>query len=56
VGGTLAYFKIITLPKGVDVSALSLITSLLVFFIVSWLTRKNAPAELDADIKLVMET
>ncbi len=55
-GGTLAYFKIITLPKGVDVSALSLITSLLVFFIVSWLTREHAPAQLDADIKLVMET
>jgi Na+/proline symporter len=56
VGGTLAYFKIITLPKGVDVASLSLITSLLVFFVVSWFTRKNAAGELDADIQLVMET
>ncbi len=56
VGGTLGYLKIITLPKGVDVASLSLITSLLVFFVVSWLTRKNAAGELDADIQLVMET
>ncbi len=56
VGGTLGYFKLIKLPTGVDVASLSLISSLLVFFIVSWLTRKNAAGELDADIKLVMET
>jgi Na+/proline symporter len=56
VGGTLGYFKIIKLPTGVDVAALSLISSLLVFFAVSWLTRRNAAAELDADIRLVMET
>ena len=42
-------------PAGVAVSALSLVTSLLVFFIVTWLTRKNA-SEIDADMKLVMET
>jgi Na+/proline symporter len=55
VGGTLAYFKVIKLPTGVDIASLSLITSLLMFFAVSWLTRKNAPDELDADIQLVME-
>ena len=55
VGGTLAYFKVIRLPTGVDVASLSLIASLLVFFAVSWITRRNAPAELDPDIKLVME-
>ena len=55
VGGTLGYFKIIKLPAGVDVAALSLISSLLVFFAVSWLTRRNAATELDADIRLVME-
>ena len=54
-GGTLAYFKVIHLPTGVDIASLSLITSLLMFFAVSWLTRKNAPGELDADIQLVME-
>jgi Na+/proline symporter len=56
VGGTLGYFKLIKLPTGVDVAALSLISSLLVFFAVSWLTRRNAAEELDADIRLVMET
>jgi Na+/proline symporter len=56
VCGTLAYVKVITLPTGVDVASLSLIASLLVFFVVSWLTRANAPGELDADIQLVMET
>ncbi|MGH7654982.1 MAG: sodium:solute symporter family transporter [Gemmatimonadaceae bacterium] len=56
VGGTLAYFKIIKLPTGVDIASLSLITSLLTFFVVSWLTRKDAAGELDADIQLVMET
>jgi Na+/proline symporter len=55
VGGTLGYFKIIKLPTGVDVASLSLITSLLVFFAVSWITRRNAASELDADIQLVME-
>jgi Na+/proline symporter len=55
VGGTLGYFKIIKLPTGVDIASLSLITSLLVFFAVSWITRRNAAAELDADIQLVME-
>ena len=55
VGGTLAYFKIIKLPTGVDIASLSLITSLLMFFAVSWFTRKNAAGELDADIQLVME-
>lgn len=55
VGGTLAYFRIIKLPTGVDIASLSLITSLLVFFAVSWFTRRNAAGELDADIQLVME-
>jgi Na+/proline symporter len=56
VGGSLVYFRIVTLPKGVDVAALSLITSLLVFFAVSWMTRKTSADELDPDIQLVMET
>jgi Na+/proline symporter len=55
VGGTLGYFKLIRLPTGVDIASLSLITSLLVFFIVSWITRRNAASELDADIQLVMD-
>ncbi len=54
VGETLGYFKLYGLPTGVTVSALALVSSLLVFFAVSWLTRRGAQP-LDADIQLVME-
>jgi Na+/proline symporter len=54
-GETLAYFKVYSLPTGLSVSGMSLITSLLVFFAVSRLTAANAKDELDPDIKLVME-
>jgi len=50
-----AYFGVFTFPAGVTVSGLSLVLSLLVFFGVSWLTRREA-GEIDADVKLVMET
>ncbi|HEX9893658.1 MAG TPA: hypothetical protein VGA78_07020, partial [Gemmatimonadales bacterium] len=52
---TLAWFKLYSFPTGVTVSGLSLVVSLLTFFAVSWLTRRRAPAELDDDIRLVME-
>ena len=52
---TLAYFKVFSLPTGVTVSGLSLLLSLLVFFVVSWATRARAASQLDADIRLVME-
>jgi Na+/proline symporter len=55
IGETLAYFKVYSLPTGVSVSGLSLIASLLVFFVGSYLTRANAAGELDPDIRLVME-
>jgi hypothetical protein len=32
-----------------------MVASFLVFFIVSWLTRRRAAAELDPDVRLVME-
>jgi Na+/proline symporter len=54
-GETLSYFKVYTLPQGVSISGLSLIASLLVFFVGSYLTRAAAPSELDPDIRLVME-
>ena len=54
VGETLGYFKVYGLPTGVSVSALALVSSLLVFFVVSWLTRETASA-IDADIRLVMD-
>ena len=52
---TAAYLKVFTFPAGVTASAVAMVSSFLVFFIVSWLTRRNAPAELDDDVKLVME-
>jgi Na+/proline symporter len=52
---TLGYLGVFSLPAGITVSGLALLTSLLVFFVVSWLTRRRAAAQLDADIALVME-
>jgi Na+/proline symporter len=51
---TAAFCKLYSFPAGVTVSGLSLVLSLLVFFAVSALTRRQA-AEVDADIRLVME-
>ncbi|MHB1225292.1 MAG: sodium:solute symporter family transporter [Gemmatimonadaceae bacterium] len=53
---TLAYFKAYSFPVGVTVSGLSLVLSLLVFFAVSWLTRRSAAGTLAPDVKLVMES
>lgn len=53
-GETLGYFKVYGLPAGVSVSALALVSSLLVFFGVSWLTRRTASLSIDPDIHLVM--
>lgn len=52
---TLAYLRIFSFPAGVTATALALVASLLVFFVVSWLTRASAESSLDADIRLVME-
>ena len=52
---TLAYFKAYSFPAGVSVSGLALVLSFLVFFTVSWLTRGGAGAEIDADVRMVME-
>lgn len=52
---TLGYLKYFRLPTGVSVSGLALVLSLLVFLVVSWLTRADAESQLDPDIKLVME-
>jgi Na+/proline symporter len=50
---TLAFVKIFTVPQGVAVAGLALVSSLLVFFLVSALTRGSADA-IDPDIRLVM--
>jgi Na+/proline symporter len=52
---TLAFFKVYAFPSGVSGTAVALVLSLLAFFGVSWLTRQDAPAQLDADVALVME-
>jgi Na+/proline symporter len=52
---TLAYLKVYAFPAGVTVSGLSLVASLLVFLVVSLLTRSSAGAAIDPDIQLVME-
>jgi Na+/proline symporter len=51
---TLSYFNAYKFPTGVTVSGLSLVLSILVFFVVSWLTRERAAGQLDGDVKLVM--
>ena len=42
---TLAYFKVVTVPAGVTIAGLSLVTALLVFFGISWLDagRRRGP-------------
>lgn len=52
---SLGYLKLMTLPAGVTISGLALLSSLVVFLGVSWLTRARAALQLDPDIRLVME-
>ena len=55
IGETLGYYRLYALPMGVSVTGLSLIVSIFVFFVVSWITRSRAAGEIDPDIRLVME-
>jgi Na+/proline symporter len=52
---TLAYWKVFTFPAGVTATALALVSSIGVFLAVSWFTRTHASAQLDADIRAVMD-
>jgi len=52
---SLAYARVMTLPTGVTVTGLSLVASLLVFVAVSLATASRASAQLDPDIRRVME-
>ena len=52
---TSAYRKIFTFPAGVTASAVAMVLSFLVFFIVSWASRAGSRDEIDADVRLVME-
>jgi hypothetical protein len=50
-----AYKKAFTFPAGVTASAVALVLSFLIFFLVSWLTRRTAASAIDPDVRLVME-
>ncbi len=52
---TAAWLKLLSLPVGVTVSGLTLVSSMLVFVGVSLATRARAAAQLDDDVRLVME-
>jgi Na+/proline symporter len=52
---TTAYLKVFRFPAGVTASAVAMVSSFMVFFVVSWLTRDNAAAQIDPDIRLVMD-
>lgn len=52
---TLVYFRVFSLPVGVSTSGLSLLLSLLVFFGVSWVTRRRAAGQLATDVEMVMD-
>lgn len=51
---TAAWLKLFSLPTGITVSGLTLVLSFLAFLGVSWLTRKGAQEQLDADVKAIM--
>ncbi len=52
---TAVMFKRITLPAGVTAAGLTLMTAIVTFVLVSLATRRDAGADLDPDIRLVME-
>jgi Na+/proline symporter len=52
---SLAHFRVFVFPAGVNATALALVTSLLVFFAVSWGTKHRAEAELDPDVRAIVE-
>ncbi len=52
---TLAWARVMSLPAGVSATGIAMVLALLVFLGVSWLTRADAPGDLDADVALAME-
>ena len=52
---TAAYWKVFTFPAGVTASAVAMVSSFLVFFTVSWVTRGRGTDAIDADVRLVMD-
>ncbi len=52
---TMAWLRVFSFPAGVTATGVALVMALLVFFVVSWLTRASAEGDLDEDVRLVME-
>ena len=52
---TASYLKMFTFPAGVTASAVAMVGSFLVFFVVSWLTSRGNRQAIADDVKLVME-
>ena len=52
---SLAYYRMFSFPAGVSATAIALVASLLVFFVVSWFTRGGEGSVIDPDVRLVME-
>jgi Na+/proline symporter len=52
---TAGYFKAFTFPSGVTASAVALVASFIVFFLVSWITRRTASKAIDPDVRLIMD-
>ena len=50
-----AYLKAFRFPAGVTASAVAMVSSFLVFFVVSWLSRRDPQSAIDSDVRLVME-
>lgn len=53
---SLAWAKRYSFPAGVTVSGLALVLALAVFFGVSWFTRDEAEGDLDADVRVIIES
>ena len=51
----LVWSKWLTVPQGITVTGITLVTSMLVFVGVSWLTRHRATAQLDPDVRAILE-
>ncbi len=52
---TASFAKVFKFPSGVTASAVALVMSFLMFFLVSWITRHSASSQIDPDVKLIME-
>jgi Na+/proline symporter len=51
---TAAFFKLVTLPRGVSISGLALASSILVYVAVSWVTRRTA-SDIDPEVRALLD-